>query len=338
MNKKALQISLGILAFALALCAAYFSITGLSMLFAGASVAVIIMASCLEVAKLVSASFLYQFWNTINKVLRTYLTIAVVVLALITSLGIYGFLTNAYQQTKNEYSLSKTAIDSLSANKSTFEAQLTGLNSKLSFKQKQLENYNAAAVNRENLLSSLSSQNRNTNRTERNAMQLQKDIAVVNKEIDTLLSKISVVQDSIYNYEVLIKKTELTTSSASELGPLEYLSGILNVDMDKIVNWFVLLFVFVFDPLALALVIAFNSLTKESKKENVIEPVIENIVENTVIEPVIQTENVNESPIIIEEPKIVIQKEPEESIYEETKQPIIVKKNPAANLYSGGVR
>ena len=82
--------------------AAFYSVSGLSKLFAGASFEVTIMAGSLEVAKLVTASLLYQYWDTINKVLRTYFLGAVIVLILITSMGIYGFLSAAYQETYSE--------------------------------------------------------------------------------------------------------------------------------------------------------------------------------------------------------------------------------------------
>ena len=82
--------------------AAFYSVSGLSKLFAGASTEVIIMAGSLEVAKLVIASLLYQYWSKLNKLLRIYLTTAATVLILITSVGIYGFLSAAYQQTANK--------------------------------------------------------------------------------------------------------------------------------------------------------------------------------------------------------------------------------------------
>ena len=86
----------------------FFSIVGLSKLFAGSAAAVIAMASTLEASKLVIASFLYQSWETVSKVLRAYLMIAIFVIAGITSIGIYGFLSNAYQTTKSKYDLTKT--------------------------------------------------------------------------------------------------------------------------------------------------------------------------------------------------------------------------------------
>ena len=79
--------------------AAFYSVTGLSKLFAGASTEVLIMAGSLEISKLVIASLLYQYWDTINKALRTYLAVACLILILITSAGIYGFLSAAYQET-----------------------------------------------------------------------------------------------------------------------------------------------------------------------------------------------------------------------------------------------
>ena len=91
--------------------AAFYSVSGLSKLFAGASFEVIIMAGSLEVAKLVIASLLYQYWDTINKYLRTYLTVAAVVLVLITSMGIYGFLSAAYQETYQKLTVNQNKIE-----------------------------------------------------------------------------------------------------------------------------------------------------------------------------------------------------------------------------------
>ena len=101
--------------------AAFYSVSGLSKLFAGASFEVIIMAGSLEVAKLVIASLLYQYWNTINKFLRTYLSIATVVLVLITSMGIYGFLSAAYQDTYRKLSIKENQISFLDQKKQFYE-------------------------------------------------------------------------------------------------------------------------------------------------------------------------------------------------------------------------
>ena len=118
MNKILLKYLVGLIALALAVCAAFFSIAGLAKLFAGAATAVIIMASTLEASKLVIASFLYQYWETVSKALRAYLLTAVTIIAIITSIGIYGYLSGAYQETKSKYDLTRTLTDSLSTQKS----------------------------------------------------------------------------------------------------------------------------------------------------------------------------------------------------------------------------
>ena len=99
--------------------AAFYSVSGLSKLFAGATFEVIIMAGSLEVSKLVIASLLYQYWDTINKLLRTYLTVAAIILVLITSMGIYGFLSAAYQETYQKLTVQQNQIEFLE-NKSKF--------------------------------------------------------------------------------------------------------------------------------------------------------------------------------------------------------------------------
>jgi len=101
--------------------AAFYSVYGLSKLFAGAQFQVIIMAGSLEFAKLVTASLLYQYWDTINKTLRIYLSIATIVLVLITSMGIYGFLSAAYQDTYSKLSMTENEIKFLENKKSFYE-------------------------------------------------------------------------------------------------------------------------------------------------------------------------------------------------------------------------
>jgi len=105
--------------------AAFYSISGLSKLFAGASFEVIIMASSLEISKLVIASLLYQYWDTINIILRTYLMVATVILILITSMGIYGFLSAAYQETANKAGNIDAQVSLVEVKRDNIKEQLT---------------------------------------------------------------------------------------------------------------------------------------------------------------------------------------------------------------------
>ena len=307
------------------------------------------MAAALEFSKLVVASFLYQYWKKISFVLKTYLTIAVVILAIITSMGIYGFLSNAYQQTKIEYNLAKTSTDSLTNKKSSFEFQISNLNKQLDLKNKQLEGLNSNSKTSDQVLSTLATNNRSINSISKNSARTQAEISKLNSNIDTILNKITVLQDSVYTYDVAIKGSALNASKTSELGPLEYLSNVLNADMDKVVNWFILLFVIVFDPLAMALLIAFNFL---SKKDDTIENSIGSLSINepldTVLDDRIQPE-ILEQPTIseVEETEVKQNETPEiikdnivvESIYEESKEnnSIDIKNMRNKIGYAGGI-
>ena len=121
MNKKLFPYIIALSALSVSASAAFYSVTGLSMLFAGAGLAVMIMAASLEVAKLVIASLLYQYRKTLPKLLKIYLTIAAGVLILITSAGIYGYLSAAYQKTADQTSIVESKITALESKKKLFE-------------------------------------------------------------------------------------------------------------------------------------------------------------------------------------------------------------------------
>ena len=100
----------GLAALLVAGSAAFYSAFGLSKLFSGAAFAVVIMAGSLEFAKLVTASFLYRYWDEINKIMKTYLIMGVITLVVITSAGIFGFLSNAYQGATASFEKESTAL------------------------------------------------------------------------------------------------------------------------------------------------------------------------------------------------------------------------------------
>jgi len=259
MKNKTLPYILAISALSVSSSAAFYSITGLSKLFAGASTAVIIMAASLEVAKLVIASFLYQYWKNLSKLLKFYLIIATIVLVGITSMGIYGFLTSAYQTTKNKYDLLSTKTDSLVNQQNFYKSKLGLLEKQVEQKQKQISN-------------SLVNNNNNNSRSQISTNRLNNTIIgqnnKINKDIDLLNKNILQTQDSISLLETFIKQSKISNSSSSELGPLQYLSTLTNRSMDQIINWLILIIIFVFDPLAISLVIsaniAFNSVSKKT--------------------------------------------------------------------------
>jgi len=260
MKQKILPFLIAFSALSVSASAAFYSISGLSKLFAGASLQVIIMASSLEVAKLVIASLLYQYWNSINKALRTYRVTAAVVLVLITSMGIYGYLSNAYQSTANKEGIVTQQITALETKKKLYEqtrdniikekqslADLKGTLSKGSVTQ--------FTDKKGNLI--VKSNNANV-----------KQIESANKTEEKLTTKLDIVNDSIFALENKILETKTFSESASELGPLKYLSNLLGVSMDRIVNWLLLIIIFVFDPLAISLVVAANFAFAQLRSKN----------------------------------------------------------------------
>ena len=244
-------------ALSVSLSAAFYSISGLSKLFAGAAFAVIVMAASLEIAKLVIASLLYQYRKTLPKLLKYYLSIACVVLILITSMGIYGFLSAAYQET--------------AAKSGNIDAQITLIETKRDNVKEQLVVYNEEKSSINNSVTSLRNGLSNnviqytdtsgnivttTSSSTRRALEKQLDQAIERQTI--VNSKIDDLNDKIFQYETEIVEVKTSDAVSSELGPLKYLSGLTGTPMDKIINWLLLTIIFVFDPLAIALVVAAN--------------------------------------------------------------------------------
>ena len=247
---RVFPVIIALAALSVSASAAFYSVTGLMKLFAGAAFAVGIMAGSLEVSKLVIASLLYQYWNTLNKFLRTYLMVAVVILILITSMGIYGFLSSAYQETANKDQIVTTQITTLETKKKLFEETRDNI-----LKEKQ-----SIATLQGTLSQASTTQytDKNGNLVVRSNNAAVRNIESASKSNEKLSAKIDVVNDSIFSIENKILAIKTNATSTSELGPLKYLSGLTGVSMDRIINWLLLVIIFVFDPLAIALVIAAN--------------------------------------------------------------------------------
>jgi hypothetical protein len=229
------------------------------------------MASSLEIAKLVIASLLYQYWDVINKGLRAYLTIAAGVLILITSAGIYGFLSAAYQETANKESM--------------VEKQIMALETKKSLYEETRDNLLADRKSNNELRGTLSKgsttqyTDKNGNLVVRTNNSAIRNIESTAKENEKLAAKLDVINDSIFSLENKIVETRINSDAASELGPLKYLSELTGVEMNQIINWLLLVIIFVFDPLAIALVIAANFAFTQlrPKKEYPLEEQVEDM-------------------------------------------------------------
>jgi len=244
-------------ALSVSLSAAFYSISGLSKLFAGAAFAVIVMAASLEIAKLVIASLLYQYRKTLPKLLKYYLSIACVVLILITSMGIYGFLSAAYQETAAKAGNIDAQITLIETKRDNIKEQLIVYNEEKSSINKSVTSLRNGLSN--NVIQYTDTSGNivtTTSSSTRRALEKQLDQAIDRQTI--INSKVDDLNDKIFQYETEIVEVRTSDAVSSELGPLKYLSGLTGTPMDKIINWLLLTIIFVFDPLAIALVVAAN--------------------------------------------------------------------------------
>jgi hypothetical protein len=230
--------------------AAFYSVSGLMKLFAGAAFAVGVMAASLEVSKLVIASLLYQYWDKLNRALKIYLIVAVSILILITSMGIYGFLSSAYQETANKDQVTTQQITTLETKKKLYEGTRDNI-----LKEKQSLSDLRGSLSKGSTTQYI---DKNGNLVVRSNNASIKQLDKASQSDDKLSSKVDIVNDSIFSIENKILAIKTNSTTASELGPLKYLSGLTGIGMDRIINYLLLVIIFVFDPLAIALVIAAN--------------------------------------------------------------------------------
>ncbi len=242
-----LKVLVGLSALIIAGCAAYFSVTGLGVLFSGASIAVMVMASSLELAKLVTATYLKQEWNNIKGFNKWYLTSAVALLMLITSAGIFGYLSNAFQaqslqlqQVDREISVHQTKIDQNTAQITQLSTQITEFNTN------QGKILDGGKVN----------------------SRLIRSIDNRDKQISKINDKISKLQEENASETEKINQIKIANLGLEkEVGGFRFVAEAFGMELKNVVKFFIFLIVIVFDPLAVALIIAFNGLISDKKRK-----------------------------------------------------------------------
>jgi hypothetical protein len=242
-----LKFLVGFSALIIAGCAAYFSVTGLGVLFSGASISVMVMASSLELAKLVAATYLKQKWDEIGGFNKWYLTISVGVLMLITSAGIFGYLSNAFQaqslqlqQVDREVAVHQTKIDQNTVQITQLSTQITEFNTN------QSKILDGGKVN---------------SRLIRSIDNRDKQIAKINDKISILQTENAQETEKIN--QIKISNLDLE----KEVGGFRFVAEAFGIELKNVVKFFIFLIVIVFDPLAVALIIAFNGLVSDKKKK-----------------------------------------------------------------------
>jgi hypothetical protein len=244
---KWLKYLVGVSAIIIAGCAAFFSITGLGILFAGASISVMVMAGSLEYAKLVTATYLKQKWDTIKGFNKWYLTGAVIILMMITSAGIFGYLSNAFQQ-------QNIKLDQVAREIQVWQNKIEYSNQQINTLQGQQKDLSTT----QNTL--LTKGNVNS-RLIKSADNRDKQSTAISKKINTL-------QDSIVAYNGHINDIKNNNINIErEVGGFRFVAEAFGMSLNNVVKFFIFLIVIVFDPLAIALVIAFNQLVMVKKEE-----------------------------------------------------------------------
>ena len=258
-----LKALVGLSAIVVAGCAAYFSVTGLGVLFAGATLSVMVMAGALEFAKLVAATYLKQQWDTIKGFNKWYLTISVATLMLITSAGIFGYLSNAFQQQNLE--LQKVERDI-----SVYQSQIDKNDAEIVRYTTQLTNQQNIRNSQEANISKVVEREGNTSRLTQMVKNADAEITTISKRIDALTIQNNVALDSINS----IKNNNIELER--EVGGFRFVADAFGVPLNDVVKFFILIIVLVFDPLAIALIIAFNGLIMKRKDEDDISEYIPN--------------------------------------------------------------
>ena len=310
MRERIFPFIIALSALSVSASAAFYSVFGLSHLFAGASTEVIIMAGTLEVAKLVVASLLYQYWDSINKILRTYFLLAVFILMVITSGGIYGFLSGAYQETATQSEFMDRQVNVIELKQDRFEEtkedlkiEKTALTKSISDLRIALSNPTSVSYYSEEAEQVITT----TSSSARRALQSELKTSI--SERDQINLRLNAVTDSVAALDVAILDAQIGNESARELGPLKYMSELTGWAMSKVVNWFMILIIFVFDPLAIGMIVAANmafanvkGVARDPKDYEVYQPKVitkEVIKEVPVeVEKIVEVEKYKENPIL----------------------------------------
>ena len=281
-----LKFLVGFSALIIAGCAAFFSVTGLGVLFSGASTAVMVMAGSLEFAKLVAATYLKQTWDEIKGFNKWYLTIAVAILMMITSAGIFGYLSNAFQAQSLQLQQVDREILVFSTKIEQNTAQITQLNTQLG----QLSSTQSTILEKGKVNS-----------------RLLRSIDNKDKQVATINKKIADLQDENAKNNEKINEIKIANLGLEkEVGGFRFIAEAFGMELKNVVKFFIFLIVIVFDPLAIALIIAFNGLIgkNQKKKEDIIGEMVENNQKMGLYE--VYGDKKEETPILVSEKDVEV--------------------------------
>jgi len=319
--KNILPYLTALAALTLAGSAAFYSVFGLSKFYAGAATAVIIMGIAIEASKLIATSILHQYHKMLSLPIKLYLSFAILVSMTITSAGIYGFLISAYQETafkmdiedqvigaeENRLIVFKQELKNLDLERNMLSDNISKANTNILKLSEGLSNNVVQYTNADgNVITTQSSSTRKILKEQLQTQSDYRDTLVVKR--DKLATNIKTANDSINTINIRVLQLKTNSDIAGEIGPLKYLSELTGVSMNRVVNWFTILLIIIFDPLAVALVVVLNNIMKSRQTaENVSKPDVEQEAESKA-----KSVKATTSPVLLKDDK--------EDIYEEEKK------------------
>ena len=265
-------------ALAISAVAAYYSIVGLMAIFAGATTAIAIMGIVLEIGKLICASWTFTNWKSCPVIMKSYFILAVVVLMLITSLGIFGFLSRAHITQSSPTALISERIERIDLKIDQRQTQIKRYQGRLDTLDQALQRYIELGAISKGLAK---------------IGAMDNETSLLKTKVEGLENEIDGLSDEKYGL-----KTELNLAEV-EVGPIRYVASMLYDDvsesqLEEAVRWIIILLIFVFDPLAVVLVIAANISLRDYRRERKMATRTVTVMPDLSDKEVIDKENVAE--------------------------------------------
>ena len=260
--KKVLLYFVLLMALGLAGIVAVVSVTGLMKIFAGAGTMGLIFFIIIETGKIFGTSAIHTYKDRIEWYWKSLMMLFIGIAMAVTSLGIYGFLSNSYKQATDSMSLTNSKVEMVVAKKMIAEEDKASLNIQIDQKRERIQTLTELRKSQEARMDSLINrgQNYSANKIQKAVDKADENIDKADTEITLLNDKINIVNDSLSSYEIQILELEHNSEGASELNSLKYLSDVTGMSMDDVMKWFILLLIIIGDPMAVLFVIFFNKI------------------------------------------------------------------------------
>jgi len=309
------DVLLGLTAIAIALVAAFFSIYGIATLFISAFTLTAFMAASLEIGKLVGVTFLYRYWSKTQRFLKYYLSIATVVLMLITSMGIFGYLSAAYQRSSIEFKAAQEKIVMIEGQKVYMTDKITQSKSRIQTLN-EMRKVQEARMN-ESLTNAFLT--RNPIQFKQLQDQTAGMIKTADENIKTEQNNIQKTTDDIAKIDQQVNDMKFASANKKDIRTFQFVADQFGTTLDKVAKWFIFTIIFVFDPLAIALILAYNVVTYKRIEEPKVELTKAELPKES---PITSPEPQKEIPVVISQIPPISNVSPQSGV------PLIVHETP----------